>query len=218
MVGPILQLALDLTDSDKALEIAKKTQNDVDIIEIGTVLAIEAGLKSVRDIKAAVSNVQILADIRIIKAGGKLAKMAYEAGADIVTIISDATNETFEAVVAEKNKAVNRDVMIEINTSYTDEQLNYWKSLGLQHIIFHRGSEIVASHNGWEQAHFDEIVRLSELGFKVYATGGIGLKEISHFYGVPVYGFIIGRTISNAEDPSQEAQKYKNEIAKWVED
>ena len=212
---PILQLALDLTDLDKALEIAKKAQDNVDIIEIGTVLAIEAGLKSVRYIKTAVSNVQILADIRIIKAGGKLANMAYEAGADIVTIISDATHETFEAVVAEKSKADNRDVMIEINTSYTNEQLDYWKSLGLQHIIFHRGSEIVASHDSWKQEHFDEISRLSERGFKVYATGGIGLKEISDFSGVPVYGFIIGRTIANAEDPGQEAQRYQNEIAKW---
>lgn len=207
-----LQLALDLQDLDKAISIAEEVNEFVDIIEIGTVLAIEQGLKSVKKIREALPKAQLLADIRIIKAGGKLADMAYSAGADIVTIISDATKETFEAVVKEKNKVDGREVLIEINDKYNDEQLKMWKEFGLTHLIFHRGSEITASNEEWNEKDFTEIKRLHELGFKLYVTGGIGLEEVSLFEGVPVECFIIGRTIASAESPIDAAKHFKNKI------
>lgn len=215
---PKLQLALDLTDLDEALTIAKTVKDDADIIEVGTVLAIESGLDSVRLMRQALPNAKILADIRIIKAGGKLAGMAFDAGADIVTIISDATKETFEAVLAEKQKAENREVLIEINDNYTDQKLQEWKDFGLTHLIYHRGSEITTTNDSWSDVDFDEIKRLGELGFKVYVTGGIGIEEVSLFEGVPVECFIIGRTIAKAENPSEAAKEFKEAIAKHFEE
>lgn len=212
---PKLQLALDLNDLDKALSIAEQAVDKVDIIEIGTVLAIEAGLDSVRKMRERVPGAKILADIRIIKAGGKLANMAYESGADIVTIISDATDETFKAVVKEKEKSNNREVLIEINDGYKDEQLLKWKNeYGLNHIIFHRGSEITSSSEDWNKRDFDEISRLTEMGFRCYVTGGIGIDEISLFKNVPVECFIVGRTIAGADNPSQVASDFQKELEK----
>lgn len=212
---PKLQLALDLTDLEKATEIAIKVVDEVDIIEVGTILAIESGLKSIRQIRERLPNAKLLADIRIIKAGGKLAEMAYEAGADIVTIISDATEETFRAVVREKEKVENREVLIEINDSYNDKQLLKWKNdYRLTHVIFHRGSEITTSNENWNKRDFDEITRLTEMGFKCYVTGGLGLEEISLFKNVPVECFIVGRKISGESDPKKVAADFQNEISK----
>lgn len=212
---PKLQLALDLTDLDQALAIAEKVNDNVDILEIGTILAIESGLDSIREIRKLLPNVKLLGDIRIIKAGGKLASMVYDAGADIVTIISDSTDETFEAVVKEKNKAEGREVLIEINDGYTEEQLAKWKEYGLTHLIFHRGSEITATSENWNEKDFAEIRDLHNKGFKVYVTGGIGIEEISYFEGVPVECFIIGRTISQADNPLEAAQSFQQEINKY---
>lgn len=210
---PKIQLALDLTDLDEAIRIAQEASSEVDIIEVGTVLAIESGLESVRKIREKLPNAKILADIRIIKAGGKLSKMAFEAGADIVTIISDATEETFEAVINEKNKFTDKDVLIEINDTYTDEMLNYWKKSGLTHIIYHRGSEITATNDEWNEKDFNEIKRLYEEGFKVYVTGGIGLEEIKLFKRTPVECFIIGRTIAKSENVKEKAKEFKDVIS-----
>lgn len=212
---PKLQLALDLTDLDKALAIAENVNDNVDILEVGTILAIESGLDSIREIRKLLPNVKILGDIRIIKAGGKLASMVYDAGADIVTIISDSTDETFEAVVKEKDKVEGREVLIEINDGYTEEQLAKWKKYGLTHLIFHRGSEITATNENWNEKDFAEIRDLHDKGFKVYVTGGIGIEEIAHFEGVPVECFIIGRTISQAENPLEAAQSFQQEITKY---
>lgn len=212
---PKLQLALDLNNLNEALSIAEQAIDKVDIIEIGTVLAIESGLDSVRKMREKLPQAKILADIRIIKAGGKLANMAYEAGADIVTIISDSTEETFEAVVEEKEKADNREVLIEINEGYTDKQLQKWKNkYDLNHLIFHRGSEIINSSEPWNKKDFDEIKRLAEMGFKCYVTGGIGIEEISSFKNVPVECFIVGRTITGAENPEEVANNFQKELEK----
>lgn len=212
---PKLQLALDIEDLNKAIKIAKQTEEHVDIIEIGTVLAIEAGLSSVREIREELPNSTLLADIRIIKAGGKLAEMAYNAGADIVTIISDSTSETFEAVTKAKENGEGRQVLIEINDKYNDEDLKKWKRYNLTHLIYHRGSEITATNEEWTENDLNEIKRLSDLGFKVYVTGGIGVKEISLFEGIPVECFIIGRTIAASSDPKQAAMEFQAEINKY---
>lgn len=215
---PKLQLALDLTDLDKALSIAKKVGNEVDIIEVGTVLAIESGLNSVRETRKTLPQATILADIRIIKAGGKLAKMAYDAGADIVTIMSDATKETFEAVLKQKEMEASREILIEINDTYTEDMLSQWQKYGLTHLIYHRGSEITTSNDSWSEIDFNEIKRLYDLGFKVYVTGGIGLEEIVLFEGTPVECFIIGRTIANAENPAESAREFKDKIAQYFKE
>lgn len=215
---PKLQLALDLTDLDKALSIAKKVGNEVDIIEVGTVLAIESGLNSVRETRKTLPHATILADIRIIKAGGKLAKMAYDAGADIVTIMSDATKETFEAVLKQKEMEASREILIEINDTYTEDMLSQWQKYGLTHLIYHRGSEITTSNDSWSEIDFNEIKRLYDLGFKVYVTGGIGLEEIVLFEGTPVECFIIGRTIANAENPAESAREFKDKIAQYFKE
>lgn len=140
--------------------------------------------------------------------------MAYKSGADIVTLISDATDETFEAVVNMKQQYQNRDVLIEINDSYTDEDLKRWKRYNLMNLIFHRGSEITASHSEWDKSHFKEIKRLNKMGFRIYVTGGIGIEEISLFKDTPVECFIIGRTITNSSDPKKTSKEFKNEIRK----
>ncbi len=202
---PKLQLALDLTDKSRAIELAQLVSDEVDILEVGTVLAIEAGLESVREIK------QILNEDTV------LSKMAYEAGADVVTIISDSTEETFHAVVKEKSKAPNREVLIEINDTYSEQDLEFWTSLGLSHLIFHRGSEITDKNEKWSETILEEIKELSEKGFKVYVTGGIESADIKVFEGTPVYGFIIGRSIAGAEDPLQATRDYQDEIAKYFD-
>lgn len=212
---PKLQLALDMVDLDKALMVAEQSADNVEIIEIGTVLAIEAGLDSVRKLREKLPEATLLADIRIIKAGGKLAEIAYSAGADIVTLISDATDETFEAVKKVKEKEKGREVLIEINDSYSEDDLKKWKEYNLIHLIFHRGSEITSTNEEWNERDFNEIKRLNELGFKVYVTGGIGIEEISLFENVPVECFIIGRTIAGAADPKQSAAAFQTEIGKY---
>ena len=59
----------------------------VDIVEIGTPLLIAEGLGAVRAVCSAHPGMIVLADTKIMDAGGYEARLAFEAGADIVTVL-----------------------------------------------------------------------------------------------------------------------------------
>lgn len=50
------------------------------------------------------------------------------------------------------------------------------------------------------------------MGFKVSVTGGVHPEVLKLFKDLPVYCFIAGRDIRNAEDPHARAKQYKDEI------
>ena len=214
MSRPKLQLALDDPDLLKSLSVAQKAQSEVDVIEVGTMLAINNGMNAVSIMKSLFPNHIVLADIRIIKAGGKLAKLAFDSGADWVTVMSDASNETIEAVVNEARSRENKDVQIEINNSYTKKQTDYWRSLGITQLIYHRSNEVVDNEEKWSTTVIEELKALAEEGFDLSITGGLSIEEIEIFKDIPVYCFIAGRKIANAADPLKVAKAYKDKINK----
>lgn len=212
MEKPKLQLALDIQDMAAALAAAQKAAAGIDVIEAGTILMLSQGMKSVSTLKKLYPNHVILSDIRIIKAGAKLAAMAYEGGADWVTVISDASRDTVEAVVSESRKRPGTDVQIEINEGYDDDRLKYFLSLGITQLIYHRSGEVVEKEEKWDQRTLSELKRLSDMGFLLSITGGLELSEIQLFKEIPVYCFIAGRKICNARNPLDTAMEYQKEI------
>lgn len=212
MEKPKLQLALDMQDMVSALDAAHKAAAEIDVLEVGTILMLSEGMKTVHILKTLYPDHLILSDIRIIKAGGKLAAMAYDAGADWVSVISDASRDTLKAVVSESEKRPGRDVQIEINGNYDDERLKYFLSLGMTQMIYHRSGEVVEKEEKWSQRTLEELKRLSDMGFRLSITGGLEIWEIKLFKDIPVYCFIAGRKICNAPDPLGAARKYQEEI------
>lgn len=209
---PKLQLALDVAELDPVLDVCKKASDEIDIIEVGTLLCLSEGMSAVRKIKELFPQHILLADIRIIKAGGVIADLAFSAGADWVSVMSDASIETIEAVVksAEKHGG---DVQIELNDNWTLEQARMWRKLGIKQVIFHRASELKdMADEDWGSDVFSVIKKLSQMGFKVTITGGVTPEDIKLFEDVPVYIFIAGRAIRTAQDPKSAAKTFKESI------
>lgn len=212
MEKPKLQLALDMTDLAAALMVTQKAACEVDVIEAGTILMLSEGVKAVKLLRALYPNHLILGDIRIIKAGGKLAAMAYDAGASWVTVLSDASRDTTQAVVDESRKRPGTDVQIEINQGYEDGQLEYFLSLGIRQLIYHRSSEVVETEEMWSTDILVELKRLADMGFHLSITGGLEPGDIELFQNIPVCCFIAGRRICGAADPQAAAGEYQAEI------
>ncbi len=89
-----LQLALDLTSLDRAADLVAKLSPKLARIEIGTPLAIASGLAAIGRIRPLVRpDAVIVADVKICDAGEKIARSAYAAGADVVTVGAPAIDE-----------------------------------------------------------------------------------------------------------------------------
>src|SRR5699024_4721972 len=93
-----LQIALDVQTIPEALAAVEATADDIDVIEVGTILCLAEGMDAVRCLRAAHPMHTILADVRIAEAGSIIAGLAYDAGADWVTVVSGAARATMEAV------------------------------------------------------------------------------------------------------------------------
>lgn len=63
-----LQLALDLVNIPEAKELVKEVEEYVDIVEIGTPVIINEGLRAVKEIKEAFPHLTVLADLKIMDA------------------------------------------------------------------------------------------------------------------------------------------------------
>ena len=94
-----LQLALDLVDIPQAKKLLAEVQDLIDIVEIGTPFIIREGLKAIREIKQTFPTLELLADLKIMDAGAYEATLAYDAGADIVTVLGAANDTTIENVI-----------------------------------------------------------------------------------------------------------------------
>jgi 3-dehydro-L-gulonate-6-phosphate decarboxylase len=209
---PKLQLALDTLDLPSALGPLQKASQYLDVIEIGTILCLAEGMRAVRIIRSLFPEKILLADVRIAEAGGLISKMAFDAGANWVSVVSGATMTTVEVVAreAQKNKG---EVQIELIDGWTMEQAREWRNLGIEQVITHRSRDSEAKGDlTWSERDFDEIRMLAEMGFKVTVTGGVGLSDIPLFAGVPVYVFIVGRGIYKADHPEIAARSFRNAI------
>lgn len=97
---PTVQISLDLTDLDEALETAALAlRAGVDWLEAGTPLILAEGLRSVRTLREAFPDVPIVADLKTMDGGYLEAEMMAKAGATHVVVMARAHEETIRCVV-----------------------------------------------------------------------------------------------------------------------
>jgi 3-hexulose-6-phosphate synthase/6-phospho-3-hexuloisomerase len=102
MKRPVLQVALDLTELNRAQKIAAEAvRGGADWIEAGTPLIKSEGMEAVRALKAQFPDHVIVADMKIADTGTLEVEMAAKAGAGVVCILADAD----DSVVAEAVRA-----------------------------------------------------------------------------------------------------------------
>ena len=102
-----LQVAMDVLDLPSALTLAGKVAGSVDILELGTPLVKSAGIGAVSAIKAAHPDKLVFADMKTADAGALEAELAFDAGADLVTVMGAVDDATIRgAVVAVAGGAI----------------------------------------------------------------------------------------------------------------
>ncbi|NLU15506.1 MAG: 3-keto-L-gulonate-6-phosphate decarboxylase UlaD [Serratia liquefaciens] len=209
---PMLQVALDNQSMDDAYRTTRLIADEVDIIEVGTILCVAEGVRAVRDLKALYPDRIVLADAKIADAGQILARMCFEAHADWITVICCADINTTKGALAVA-KEFDGDVQIELTGFWTWEQAVEWRQAGVQQVVYHRSRDAQAAGVAWSDEDIAAIRRLADMGFKVTVTGGLALGDLPLFQGIPIHVFIAGRSIRDAADPVAAAREFKRTIA-----
>lgn len=136
----ILQVALDLTELNRALQIAAESvRGGADWIEAGTPLIKSEGMQAVRALKAQFPDHVIVADMKIADTGTLEVEMAAKAGAGMVCILADAD----DSVVAEAVRAARlygvRLMADLMNTPDPVPRAKQLEAMGIDIIVAHVG-------------------------------------------------------------------------------
>ncbi len=209
---PQLQVALDYISLPQALVMASLVAPEVDIIEIGTPLCKAAGLQAVTSIREICPDKLILADFKTPDVGGLEATMAFDAGADIITVIGGAALATVKeahAVARQRGKMM----MMEL-TGVRDivARATEWRRIGIDRIVYHREWDAQSAGRQWEEADKAIIRQLIDMGYKVTITGGITLELLPFFSDLDASVLICGRSIRENHDPRGAARQIRMTI------
>ncbi|HGM5489423.1 TPA: 3-keto-L-gulonate-6-phosphate decarboxylase UlaD [Serratia fonticola] len=210
-IKPRLQLALDHTRLDAALQTVEILYPHVDIIEAGTILCISAGIRAVSVLRDRCPQHTLVADLKVADAGGTLAEQAFVQGANWMTVICAAPLATMASAleVAERHQG---EIQIELFGRWTLEDAKAWRELGIKQAIYHRGRDAQASGQTWGQQDLDTMKALSDLGIELSVTGGITPNDLPLFKDIAVTAFIAGRALAEAADPVLAARQFHTAI------
>jgi len=212
MSKPMLQVALDNLDLESTLQATRALAEDVDVLEVGTILCYAEGARAVSVLRALYPDKIIAADLKAADAGGTVAEIVFSRGATWMTVICCAPYATMAAALDVACK-YNGDIQVELYGDWTFEQARKWLEIGLTQAIYHRGRDAAFAGQQWGDEDLEKIGRLADMGFNVSVTGGLGPKDLELFKGIPVKCFIAGRGLYGADDPAAAAREFQQAIA-----
>src|ERR1035441_4390255 len=139
-MNTIVQISLDLTDIDEALETAAMAMRaGVDWLEAGTPLILAEGLHGVRELRKAFPETPIVADLKTMDGGYLEAEMMAKAGATHVVVMARAHEETIKCVVrAGKDHGV-KVMGGNLGSPNMVNGANLTEDLGWDYVIHHIG-------------------------------------------------------------------------------
>ena len=190
---PIVQISLDLTNIDEALETAAMAMRaGVDWLEAGTPLILAEGLHGVKKLRAAFPGVPIVADLKTMDGGYLEAEMMAKAGATHVVVMARAHEETIKCVVK-----AGRDLGIKVmgdNLGCEDmiEAAKMIEALGCDYVIHHIGYDErrgIAARGERMPSPLDQLKDVvNAVKVPVQAVGGLTLEQAIQCpaYGAPL--------------------------------
>lgn len=199
-----IQVALDLTDLLEAVRLSKKLcKAGVEILEAGTPLIKTFGIASISAIKSACPRAEVVADMKTVDTGALEVELASMAGADMVTALGSASEETLEEFVSKARELGVKPVLDLIGiTSYYDHAAKLLnRGIKPDVMVLHVGIDVQKRRGVDMDSLVDEAERVRELGVGVALAGGIGVSELSKLRRCNVDIIVVGRAITRSENP-----------------
>ncbi|MEM4475540.1 MAG: orotidine 5'-phosphate decarboxylase / HUMPS family protein, partial [Fervidicoccaceae archaeon] len=212
--GPLLQVALDLTDRARALSLARALADlEGVIIELGTPLIKAHGVRIAIELRNESPETILLADTKTSDAGALEARLAFESGADVMTVLGAAG----DATVAEAVRVAG-----ELGGLVEVDLINVRDPIGRAVEALELGAHIVGLHVGVDEQRargarvidFIDLVRelKARVGERalVSVAGGVRLSDAEKLARAGADIVVMGSTIVGASDPLEVTREALN--------
>jgi len=207
-----LQVALDMTDKKKAMQICKEIASYVDIIELGTPFIKIYGLNGLlKEFKK--FGKPILTDLKTMDTGYFEAELAFKAGADYTTVCATAYKQTIKDAIKAANDYKKKCLvdLIGVKTPIT-----------LAKEIIKYKPDYIGIHSGIDMQQ-QGITPLKDLKVlsrvidsrKLAVAGGINLDTIESVARYKPGIVIVGGALTHSKEPRAVAKEMKKILRKY---
>ena len=210
MKKAVLQVALDILELKRALQIAKEAlDGGADWLEVGTPLIKSEGMTAVRALRDMFPDGVIVADMKIADTGTLEVEMAAKAGANIVCILADADDSVIAEAVRASRLYGTRLMADLINVADPVSRACQLESLGV---------DIICAHVGIDQQMIGKssIDLLTSLSDQVHITlavaGGIDAATAGQAVTCGADIVIVGGWITRSADVTKSTQRIRVEM------
>lgn len=205
-----LQLALDCAHLDTALKILEQVRPYIDIAELGTPLMYSEGARAIRTIKEYYPDLAVLSDMKLMDGGEEISSIAYEAGADIVTVLGVSSDATVSSVLRAANRYGRKVFADLINAPDIQRRAAQLEELGVHYIGVHTSYDLRET----VAAPLEDLGRIQSVltRSKTAISGGIKPSSVGTILPLHPDVIIVGSGIMGASDPLAAAKELSKAI------
>jgi 3-keto-L-gulonate-6-phosphate decarboxylase len=197
-----LQISFETTDLQKALTIASEIADYADIFEIGTLLIYTHGLKALEQFREQFPRKTLLTDSKIIDQAKESVTCFAHAGTDWVTVMAGTSSAVIHAACTAANN-LNKKVMLDLlDSSSLGQSAMEAKNLGVDALLFHQPygeQDALIFLDKWEMVKGNTTL-------PIYVSANIKRENVQDIIAIKPHGIVIGRSITDASNPVEEAQ------------
>jgi len=210
MSKPILQVALDLIELDRAVQIAKEAvEGGGDWIEAGTPLIKSEGMNAVRTLKKIFPTKKIVADMKVADTGTLEVEIAAKSGASIINVLGNVDNSTIEESVRAAN-LYGVEIMVDfLAIKDVVSRAKYLEEMGVHYINLHVG--IDEQMIGKTSIEMLKDV-LNAVSIPIAVAGGLNAETAAQAVKFGANIVIVGGNIIHSSDVKEATLKIRRAI------
>lgn len=196
-----LQIAFDLTDLEKAVAIAVNVAPYASILEVGSLLIFQHGVKAIEKFRETFPDKVILADVKIVDRGKQVVTAIAQAGADWVTVMAGTNKDVIHSVCTTAHD-LNKNVMLDLlDACSLGQSALEAKSLGVDALLFHKPYEddSLLFLDKWEMIKGNTTL-------PIFIAGKINRQIADKIKSINPDGLVIGKAITESSNPAEEAK------------
>jgi 3-hexulose-6-phosphate synthase / 6-phospho-3-hexuloisomerase len=204
---PILQVALDLLNAERALAIAHDAvKGGADWLEAGTPLIKSEGMDIIRQLREQFPDKTIIADMKTMDTGALETEMAAKAGADIISILAASDDATIKDASSSARKYGAKLMIDLIGTPDIIKRAQEVKLLGADYLCIHVGID-EQMHGKKPLSLLKELVKHTTL--PVAVAGGLNSETVPEVVSAGAQIIIVGGAITKAKNVIQATRTIK---------
>ena len=212
---PVLQVALDFENLSRAMLAAREAvDGGADWVEAGTPLIKSEGLNAVRELKKAFPDHRVVADMKVMDTGAFEVEIAAKSGADLVTVLGAADDDTIAEAVR-GGELYGAEVVVDLlGVPDPVARTKRAADLGVGAVCFHIGIDM-QMQGKTPFAVLGELAKASPI--PVAVAGGLNSETVAEAVRAGAQILVVGGAITKSPQIAEATRRIREAIATRTE-